>query len=97
MVVRALTDLVPHHLVFADGPGNPAEWRGRAMLCGRLEMLPVECVARGDLAGPGGPFTSRAVTISGVALPPGWRTGPGCRADLHPDDEGARWASTTSR
>ena len=37
-----LGDLVPHHFVSADDPRIPAGWRGRAMLCRRLSMLPVE-------------------------------------------------------
>src|ERR1700742_1489371 len=46
-----LADLLPHHLLSADDPAIPAGWRGRAMLVRRLAMLPVECVARGYLAG----------------------------------------------
>src|SRR4249920_536956 len=45
-----LTDLVPNHVVSLD---VPARFAGRAMVCERLEMLPVECVARGYLTGSG--------------------------------------------
>jgi phosphoribosylaminoimidazole-succinocarboxamide synthase len=66
---------VPHHFVSVDDPRIPAEWLGRAMLCRRLSMLPVECVARGYLAGSG--FTDYQATgaVCGVALPPGLRDG----------------------
>lgn len=40
-----------HHLVSVESPPVPAEVAGRAMLVRRLDMVPVECVARGYLAG----------------------------------------------
>jgi phosphoribosylaminoimidazole-succinocarboxamide synthase len=70
-----LADLVPHHLVAADDPAIPAEWRGRAMLVRRLEMLPVECVARGYLAGSGVLSYRDTGAVSGVDLPPGLEDG----------------------
>jgi phosphoribosylaminoimidazole-succinocarboxamide synthase len=45
-----LADIVPNHVISTDVPD---EVRGRAMLCERLDMLPVECVARGYLTGSG--------------------------------------------
>jgi len=66
-----LSDVVPHHLVSADDPAIPAEWRGRAMLVRRLEMLPVECVARGYLTGSGLAAYRDRGAICGVPLPPG--------------------------
>ena len=55
-----LADLVPGHLVTARVSEMPAalhpyeeQLRGRSMLCRRLEMVPVECVARGYLTGSG--------------------------------------------
>ena len=70
-----LADLVPHHLFSADDPAIPAPWRGRAMLARRLEMVPVECVARGYLAGSGVPAYRDTGAVSGVDLPPGLRDG----------------------
>jgi phosphoribosylaminoimidazole-succinocarboxamide synthase len=64
-----LADLVPNHLISATDV--PAEFAGRALRCRRLEMLPVECIARGYLAGLGLKEYQRAGTVSGVALPPG--------------------------
>ncbi len=64
-----LGDLVPHHVVSATDV--PAEFAGRAVRCRRLEMLPVECIARGYLAGLGLQEYRRNGTVSGVALPPG--------------------------
>src|SRR3954452_19536881 len=45
-----LAGLVPHHILSTD---VPTEVRGRAVVCERLEMLAVECVARGYLTGSG--------------------------------------------
>ncbi|HZG90805.1 MAG TPA: phosphoribosylaminoimidazolesuccinocarboxamide synthase [Pseudonocardia sp.] len=64
-----LSDLVPHHVVSATDV--PAEFAGRAVRCRRLEMLPVECIARGYLAGLGLQEYRRTGAVSGVALPAG--------------------------
>jgi phosphoribosylaminoimidazole-succinocarboxamide synthase len=63
-----LADLVPNHLISTE---VPAEFAGRAMRCRQLSMLPVECIARGYLAGLGLKEYEKAGTVSGVALPPG--------------------------
>ncbi|MFC3380430.1 phosphoribosylaminoimidazolesuccinocarboxamide synthase [Couchioplanes azureus] len=64
-----LADLVPNHIVSATDV--PAEWAGRAVRCERLEMVMVECIARGYLAGSGLKDYGRDGAVSGVALPPG--------------------------
>jgi phosphoribosylaminoimidazole-succinocarboxamide synthase len=58
-----------HHLVSAGDV--PAEVAGRAMLVRRLEMLPVECVARGYLSGSGTVEYQRTGSIRDVPLPAG--------------------------
>ena len=63
-----LADLVPHHVVSTDVPAAVA---GRAVLVERLEMLPVECVARAYLTGGGlGEYQSTGA-VSGIELPAG--------------------------
>src|SRR5690349_21088638 len=64
-----LGDIVPNHVVSATDV--PEEFAGRAVRCRRLEMLPVECIARGYLAGMGLQEYRARGTVSGVALPPG--------------------------
>jgi phosphoribosylaminoimidazole-succinocarboxamide synthase len=64
-----LADLVPHHVLSATDV--PAEFAGRAVRCKRLAMLPVECIARGYLAGLGLKEYQKHGTVSGIALPPG--------------------------
>ncbi|MFG1775517.1 phosphoribosylaminoimidazolesuccinocarboxamide synthase [Micromonospora sp. NPDC049048] len=64
-----LADLVPNHVISAtDVPG---EFAGRAIRCRRLEMVPVECVARGYLTGGGLKEYQRTGAVSGVELPRG--------------------------
>ena len=65
---RQLGDLVPNHLISED---VPAEWQGRAVRVRRLEMLPVECIARGYLAGLGLESYRQTGSVSGVKLPAG--------------------------
>jgi phosphoribosylaminoimidazole-succinocarboxamide synthase len=67
-----LADVVPNHLV--DAP-VPAEFAGRAMACRRLDMVPVECVARGYLAGSALADYRRGGTVCGVRLPAGLSEG----------------------
>ncbi|HEU0213728.1 MAG TPA: phosphoribosylaminoimidazolesuccinocarboxamide synthase [Jiangellaceae bacterium] len=63
-----LADLVPNHLLSTD---VPAEVDGRALLCERLDMVPVECVARGYLTGSGLADYRAVGAVSGIALPAG--------------------------
>jgi phosphoribosylaminoimidazole-succinocarboxamide synthase len=63
-----LADVVPNHVISED---VPAEWAGRAIRCRRLRMLPVECIARGYLAGLGLAEYEKQGSVSGVPLPPG--------------------------
>jgi len=63
-----LTDLVPHHVLSTD---VPQRYAGRAVVCARLEMFPVECVARGYLTGSGLLDYQRTGEVCGIALPGG--------------------------
>ncbi len=64
-----LADVAPNHIISATDV--PAEWAGRAVRCRRLEMVMVECIARGYLAGSGLRAYDKDGAVSGVALPPG--------------------------
>ena len=88
-----LADVVPHHVVSTDVPDAVA---GRAIVTERLEMLPVECVARGYLTGSGWAEYRRSGTVCGIALPEGLRDGdrlpepiftPAIKAPLGAHDE----------
>jgi phosphoribosylaminoimidazole-succinocarboxamide synthase len=74
--------IVPNHLVATDPGSLPPTWagrapelRGRMLLCRRLEMLPVEVVVRGYLAGGGWKDYTATGAVSGVPLEPGLREG----------------------
>ncbi|MCX4959583.1 phosphoribosylaminoimidazolesuccinocarboxamide synthase [Streptomyces virginiae] len=67
-----LADLVPNHVISTDLPaGAPADWAGRTLICRNLDMVPVECVARGYLAGSGLVEYNETRTVCGLALPEG--------------------------
>jgi phosphoribosylaminoimidazole-succinocarboxamide synthase len=70
-------DRVPNHLLateLADFPEpfkNHPELAGRSVLAKRLEPVPVECVARGYLAGSGWKEYQAGGTVCGIELPEG--------------------------
>ena len=67
-----LADLVPNHVVSTD---VPEQVKGRAVICRRLEMFPVECVARGYLAGSGLLDYRATGEVCGIPLPSGLEDG----------------------
>jgi phosphoribosylaminoimidazole-succinocarboxamide synthase len=64
-----IADIVPHHVLSTTDV--PAEFAGRAVRCRKLTMLPVECIARGYLAGLGLQEYRSGGAICAVALPSG--------------------------
>jgi phosphoribosylaminoimidazole-succinocarboxamide synthase len=92
-----------HHLISADDV--PVEVAGRAMLVRRLDMLPVECVARGYLSGSGTVEYQRTGSIRDVALPPGLVEGsrlpapvftPSTKAEMGEHDEAIDFSAVVS-
>jgi phosphoribosylaminoimidazole-succinocarboxamide synthase len=88
-----LEGIVPHHVLSTD---VPAEVAGRAVVCERLEMFPVECVARGYLTGSGLREYRETGAVCGIALPDGLEDGsrlpepiftPATKAELGDHDE----------
>jgi len=75
-------DLVPNHLITAKVSEFPAalqpyadQLEGRSMLVKRAKMFPVECVARGYLAGSGWKDYRASGAVCGIPLPPGLQDG----------------------
>lgn len=73
-----LSDLVPNHLITAKVSEFPAalhpfanQLEGRSMLVKRAAMFPVECVARGYLAGSGWKEYKASGKVCGIPLPAG--------------------------
>ncbi|WP_244930298.1 phosphoribosylaminoimidazolesuccinocarboxamide synthase [Nocardioides sp. W7] len=63
-----LRDVVDNHVISTD---VPEAVRGRAVVCERLEMFPVECVARGYLTGSGLREYDESGEVCGIPLPAG--------------------------
>ncbi len=77
-----LKPLVPNHLETADFSEYPKKLHryrkkleGRSMLVKLAEMVPVECVARGYLAGSGWKDYQKTGKVCGIPLPAGLRDG----------------------
>jgi phosphoribosylaminoimidazole-succinocarboxamide synthase len=75
-------EIVPNHLIATEVREFPAELHsyadqleGRSMLVKRAEMFPVECVARGYIAGSGWKEYKASRTICGIELPSGLQDG----------------------
>lgn len=94
-----LRDLVPDHVISVDVPDAV---RGRAVVVEKLDMVPVECVARGYLTGSGWAEYQRSRTVCGVPLPDGLRDGdklpapiftPAIKAELGEHDENVDFAT----
>src|SRR6478736_4889567 len=76
-----LEGVVPHHMISADADeivrevpalkAHRAEIAGRAMLCRRTEVFPIECVIRGYLSGSAWKEYAQAGTLAGEKLQPG--------------------------
>jgi phosphoribosylaminoimidazole-succinocarboxamide synthase len=88
-----LSGLVPHHVLSTD---VPAGVRGRAVICERLDMYPVECVARGYLTGTGLLDYRATGEVCGIPLPEGLLDGsrlpeplftPAAKAEMGEHDE----------
>jgi phosphoribosylaminoimidazole-succinocarboxamide synthase len=76
-----LEGVVPHHMISADADaiigevpalqGHRASLTGRAMLCRRTEVFPIECVIRGYLSGSAWKEYAQQGTLAGETLPAG--------------------------
>ncbi|WP_084104581.1 phosphoribosylaminoimidazolesuccinocarboxamide synthase [Demequina sp. NBRC 110056] len=98
-----LRDIVPNHTVEAPVPDEAA---GRAMVCQRLDMFPVECVARGYLTGSGLAEYRESGTVCGIELPPGLTDGsrlpepiftPATKAEVGEHDENVTFEAVVER
>jgi phosphoribosylaminoimidazole-succinocarboxamide synthase len=79
---ESLADVVGNHLLSTDVADLPAgvvsadaDLSGRVMLCRRAEMLPVECIVRGHLAGSAWKEYRAEATVHGQAMPAGLAEG----------------------
>ncbi|MDM7854625.1 phosphoribosylaminoimidazolesuccinocarboxamide synthase [Cellulomonas alba] len=98
-----LADLVPNHVVSTAVPDAVA---GRAMICKRLTMFPVECVVRGYLTGSGLAEYRVNGQVTGIPLPDGLVDGsrlpapiftPATKAELGEHDENVPFSTVADR
>lgn len=94
---------LPHHVVSTD---VPAQVSGRAMVVKRLEMFPIEAIARGYLTGSGLAEYKDRGTVTGIELPDGLVDGsklepaiftPSAKAEVGEHDENITFAQMVER
>jgi phosphoribosylaminoimidazole-succinocarboxamide synthase len=102
-LIRKRTGAPDHLAGPPDDPRIPEEVLGRALVVRQLEMLPVECVARGYLTGSGLIDYRKTGTLCGLTLPPGLTEAskfdeplytPAYKAELGRHDENIDFAAT---
>ncbi len=93
--------IVKNHMISVDIADMPQdfqtpEYKGRAMLCKKLEMLPIECIVRGYITGSGWQSYQENGKVCGITLPEGLKESdklpeaiytPSTKADLGLHDE----------
>lgn len=97
---------VPNHVIASSvEDGVPVEVAGRAMICRKLEMFPVECIARGYLTGSGLVEYRKSQTVCGLPLPKGLDDGarlaepiftPSAKAEVGEHDENIDFAAVVA-
>jgi phosphoribosylaminoimidazole-succinocarboxamide synthase len=101
-----LSGLIKNHMISYDDELIPDAWRGRAMLCTKLDMIGVEAVARGYLAGSGLLDYQATGSVCGIALPPGLVDGdrlpepiftPASKAAMGEHDENVSFAAVVKQ
>ena len=88
---------VEHHVLASTVEGGvPAAVEGRAMICKKLDMYPVDCIARGNLTGTGLLEYKASGTVCAIPLPEGLVDGsrlehaiftPSAKAEVGEHDE----------
>ena len=102
-----IADIVPNHVISTEVPaGAPADWKGRTLICKSLDMIPVEAVARGYLAGSGLTEYRESRTVCGIALPEGLENSselpapiytPALKVEVGAHDENVPYEETARR
>src|SRR5687767_5960149 len=97
---------VEHHVLASTvEDGVPAEVEGRAMICKKLDMFPVECIARGYLTGSGLAEYQQSRTVCSIPLPEGLVDGsrlekalftPSAKAEVGEHDENITYDAVVS-
>ncbi|PQV65020.1 phosphoribosylaminoimidazole-succinocarboxamide synthase [Abditibacterium utsteinense] len=104
--------IIDNHLLLHRAPDFPSplrefgaenDWDGRALLCRRAEVLPVECVVRGYLSGSGWKSYQESGEVCGIRLPKGLQESdklpspiftPTTKAEIGDHDAPISWQET---
>ncbi len=103
-------DILPNHMISVDVKDMPEffqkeEYKGNAMMCKKLTMLPIECIVRGYITGTGWQSYQKDGTVCGISLPAGLKESdklpepnytPTTKADLGDHDEHITFADTVA-
>ena len=101
-------DILPNHMISTDVKDMPEFFQnerfdGNSMKCKKLQMLPVECIVRGDITGSGWASYQENGTVCGIRLPEGLKESeklpepiytPSTKADLGDHDENVSYEKT---
>lgn len=97
-----LSNVVPNHVISTD---VPEEVKGRAIICKSLDIFPIECVARGYLAGSGWAEYQKSSQVCDIPLPGGLLDGsalpepiftPATKAEVGEHDENISFAQASA-
>jgi len=103
-------DITANHMLSTDNADMPEFFRaprfqGRAMLCRKLKMLPVECIVRGYITGSGWASYRKDGSVCGVRLPAGLKEceklpepifTPSTKAEIGDHDENIDFAQSAA-
>ena len=69
-------DIIDNHMISTSVKDMPEffqtpEFEGKAMMCKKLQMLPLECIVRGYITGSGWASYKKDGTVCGIKLPEG--------------------------
>ena len=101
-------DVIPNHMISTDVKDMPEyfqqeDYKGKSMMCKKLEMFPVECIVRGYITGSGWASYQEDGTVCGIKLPEGLQESqqlpepiytPSTKADLGDHDENVSFEQT---
>jgi phosphoribosylaminoimidazole-succinocarboxamide synthase len=97
----ATQDIISNHLIATEVPQYPLilqayadQLEGRSILVRRTEVVPIECVVRGYLAGSGLKEYQSAGTVCGIPLPPGLRMADRLPEPIFTPSTKAKWVMT---
>ena len=93
-------DILPNHMISVDTKDMPEyfqqeKFRGKSMMCRKLQMLPIECIVRGYITGSGWASYKENGTVCGIRLPEGLKESDKLPEPIYTPSTKARSATMT--